>query len=146
MLWLFSKYLFNVSKNIFSSLSKKNKMFLDTLQVLLWQPVVVEHIKENREVHFYVRASSTNSIKAQLRQLTIQHKYVFFICCHECFCKVICNLCNRRLCSFFVIQSLGGRCSRTYRKTDYQWHSQPTQIFIILWKLPFNERSEIFLL
>ncbi|NXK61671.1 CBPB2 Carboxypeptidase, partial [Sylvietta virens] len=42
--------------------------------VILWQPVVVENIKKYREVHFYVRASNINSIKAQLRQLTIQHK------------------------------------------------------------------------
>lgn len=53
-------------------------MLLETLQVILWQPVVVENIKKNGEVHFYVRASSINSIKAQLRQLTIQHKYVCF--------------------------------------------------------------------
>lgn len=49
-------------------------MFLETLQVILWQPVVVENINKDREVHFYVRASSINSIKAQLRQLTIQYK------------------------------------------------------------------------
>ncbi|RMC07126.1 hypothetical protein DUI87_16582 [Hirundo rustica rustica] len=42
--------------------------------VILWQPVVVENIKKDREVHFYVRASNINSIKAQLRQLTIEHK------------------------------------------------------------------------
>ncbi|NWI43893.1 CBPB2 Carboxypeptidase, partial [Picathartes gymnocephalus] len=47
---------------------------LNTTEVILWQPVVVEHIKKDREVHFYVRASNINSIKAQLRQLTIQHK------------------------------------------------------------------------
>lgn len=88
MLWLFSKYLLNVSKNIFSFLGKKSKIFFETLQVILWQPVVVENIRKDREVHFYVRASSINSIKAQLRQLTIHHKYVFLICCHDCFCKV----------------------------------------------------------
>ncbi|NWR57098.1 CBPB2 Carboxypeptidase, partial [Bucorvus abyssinicus] len=53
--------------------SEKNKMFLETLQVILWQPVVVENIKKDRQVHFYVRASSINNIKAQLRQLTIQY-------------------------------------------------------------------------
>ncbi|XP_008631389.1 carboxypeptidase B2 isoform X2 [Corvus cornix cornix] len=47
---------------------------LNTTEVILWQPVVVENIKKDREVHFYVRASNINSIKAQLRQLTIQHK------------------------------------------------------------------------
>ncbi|XP_058685489.1 carboxypeptidase B2 isoform X2 [Poecile atricapillus] len=47
---------------------------LNTPEVILWQPVVVENIKKDREVHFYVRASKINSIKAQLRQLTIQHK------------------------------------------------------------------------
>ncbi|NXO18620.1 CBPB2 Carboxypeptidase, partial [Oriolus oriolus] len=47
---------------------------LNTTEVILWQPVVVENIKTDREVHFYVRASNINSIKAQLRQLTIQHK------------------------------------------------------------------------
>ncbi|XP_057230706.1 carboxypeptidase B2 isoform X1 [Malurus melanocephalus] len=47
---------------------------LNTTEVILWQPVVVENIDKDREVHFYVRASNINSIKAQLRQLTIQHK------------------------------------------------------------------------
>uniref|UniRef100_A0A8C9NHZ4 Carboxypeptidase B2 n=1 Tax=Serinus canaria TaxID=9135 RepID=A0A8C9NHZ4_SERCA len=47
---------------------------LNTTEVILWQPVAVENIQKDREVHFYVRASSINSIKAQLRQLTIQHK------------------------------------------------------------------------
>ncbi|NXV03879.1 CBPB2 Carboxypeptidase, partial [Cettia cetti] len=47
---------------------------LNTTEVILWQPVVVENIKKEREVHFYVRASNINSIKTQLRQLTIQHK------------------------------------------------------------------------
>ncbi|NXC02874.1 CBPB2 Carboxypeptidase, partial [Orthonyx spaldingii] len=47
---------------------------LNTTEVILWQPVVVENIKKDREVHFYVRASNINSIKAQLSQLTIQHK------------------------------------------------------------------------
>ncbi|NWZ80049.1 CBPB2 Carboxypeptidase, partial [Poecile atricapillus] len=47
---------------------------LNTPEVILWQPVVVENIKKDREVHFYVRASKINSIKAQLSQLTIQHK------------------------------------------------------------------------
>uniref|UniRef100_A0A8B9MJN5 Carboxypeptidase B2 n=1 Tax=Accipiter nisus TaxID=211598 RepID=A0A8B9MJN5_9AVES len=61
-------------KNIFSFLGKNNKIFLEILQVILWQPIVVENIRKDREVHFYVRASSKNSIKAQLRQLTIQHK------------------------------------------------------------------------
>ncbi|NWX19823.1 CBPB2 Carboxypeptidase, partial [Aegotheles bennettii] len=46
---------------------------LNTTEVILWQPVVVEYIMKDREVHFYVRASSINSIKAQLRQLTIKH-------------------------------------------------------------------------
>ncbi|OXB57961.1 hypothetical protein ASZ78_004283 [Callipepla squamata] len=49
-------------------------MFMETLQVILWQPVVVENIQKDQEVHFYVNASSTNSIKASLRQLTITHK------------------------------------------------------------------------
>ncbi|NXD81852.1 CBPB2 Carboxypeptidase, partial [Halcyon senegalensis] len=48
--------------------------FLETLQVILWQPVVVENIQRDREVHFYVRASSINDIKSQLRQMTIQYK------------------------------------------------------------------------
>ncbi|NXO20556.1 CBPB2 Carboxypeptidase, partial [Cisticola juncidis] len=47
---------------------------LNTTEVILWQPVVVENIKKDREVHFYVRASNINSIKTHLRQLTIQHK------------------------------------------------------------------------
>ncbi|NXJ91083.1 CBPB2 Carboxypeptidase, partial [Corythaixoides concolor] len=47
---------------------------LNTTEVILWQPVVVENIEKAREVHFYVKASTINSIKAQLRQLTIQHK------------------------------------------------------------------------
>ncbi|KAI1241860.1 Carboxypeptidase B2, partial [Lamprotornis superbus] len=47
---------------------------LNTTEVILWQPVVVENIKKDKEVHFYVRASNINSIKAQLRQLTIQYK------------------------------------------------------------------------
>ncbi|RLW08293.1 hypothetical protein DV515_00003253 [Chloebia gouldiae] len=47
---------------------------LNNTEVILWQPVVVENIQKGREVHFYVRASNINSIKAQLRQLTIQHK------------------------------------------------------------------------
>ncbi|XP_005433312.3 carboxypeptidase B2 isoform X1 [Falco rusticolus] len=47
---------------------------LNTTEVILWQPVVVENIKKDRDVHFYVRESSINSTKAQLRQLTIQHK------------------------------------------------------------------------
>ncbi|NXM08301.1 CBPB2 Carboxypeptidase, partial [Tyrannus savana] len=42
--------------------------------VILWQPVVVENIKKDQEVHFYVRESNINSTKAQLRQLAIQHK------------------------------------------------------------------------
>lgn len=55
-------------------------MFLETLQVILWQPVVVENIQKDQEVHFYVNASSTNRIKAGLRQLTIPHKYVIISC------------------------------------------------------------------
>ncbi|KFV15990.1 Carboxypeptidase B2, partial [Tauraco erythrolophus] len=47
---------------------------LNTTEVILWQPIVVENIQKAREVHFYVGASSINGIKAQLRQLTIQHK------------------------------------------------------------------------
>ncbi|NXX18439.1 CBPB2 Carboxypeptidase, partial [Podargus strigoides] len=47
---------------------------LNTTEVILWQPVVVENIRKDREVHFYVRASGINGIKAQLRQLTIQYK------------------------------------------------------------------------
>ncbi|NWS18583.1 CBPB2 Carboxypeptidase, partial [Pachyramphus minor] len=47
---------------------------LNTTEVILWQPVVVENIKKDREVHFYVTASNINSTKAQLRQLAIQHK------------------------------------------------------------------------
>lgn len=79
MLQLFSKYLLNVSiffLPLFKK-KKKDKMFLETLQVILWQPVVVENIQKDQEVHFYVNASSTNRIKAGLRQLTIPHKYVF---------------------------------------------------------------------
>uniref|UniRef100_A0A8B9QR68 Carboxypeptidase B2 n=1 Tax=Anas platyrhynchos TaxID=8839 RepID=A0A8B9QR68_ANAPL len=49
-------------------------MFLETLQVILWQPVVVEYIKKNMEVHFYVAASSINSTKANLEKLGIQHR------------------------------------------------------------------------
>ncbi|EOA97537.1 Carboxypeptidase B2, partial [Anas platyrhynchos] len=48
--------------------------FLETLQVILWQPVVVEYIKKNMEVHFYVAASSINSTKANLGKLGIQHR------------------------------------------------------------------------
>lgn len=55
-------------------------MLLETLQVILWQPVVVENIQKDQEVHFYVSASNTNRIKAGLRQLTISHKYVFVSC------------------------------------------------------------------
>ncbi|NXI46171.1 CBPB2 Carboxypeptidase, partial [Galbula dea] len=47
---------------------------LNTTEVILWQPVVVENIMKDREVHFYVRASSIISIKAELRQLAIQHR------------------------------------------------------------------------
>ncbi|NWQ69265.1 CBPB2 Carboxypeptidase, partial [Neopipo cinnamomea] len=47
---------------------------LNTTEVILWQPVVVENIKKDTEVHFYVRASNIHSTKAQLRQLAIQHK------------------------------------------------------------------------
>ncbi|XP_072208181.1 carboxypeptidase B2 [Excalfactoria chinensis] len=47
---------------------------LNTTEVILWQPVVVENIQKDQEVHFYVNASSTNRIKAGLRQLTILHK------------------------------------------------------------------------
>ncbi|XP_052520556.1 carboxypeptidase B2 [Tympanuchus pallidicinctus] len=47
---------------------------LNTTEVILWQPVVVENIQKDQEVHFYVNASSTNRIKAGLRQLTIPHK------------------------------------------------------------------------
>lgn len=82
MLQLFSKYLLNVS-TFFLRLKKKrkkDKMFLETLQVILWQPVVVENIQKDQEVHFYVNASSTNRIKAGLRQLTIPHKYVIISC------------------------------------------------------------------
>lgn len=62
-------------------------MFLETLQVILWQPVVVEYIKKNMEVHFYVAASSINSTKANLEKLGIEHRYVF-ISCHEYFSKL----------------------------------------------------------
>lgn len=62
-------------------------MFLETLQVILWQPVVVEYIKKNMEVHFYVAASSINSTKANLGKLGIQHRYVFISCC-EYFSKL----------------------------------------------------------
>uniref|UniRef100_A0A8B9ED79 Carboxypeptidase B2 n=1 Tax=Anser cygnoides TaxID=8845 RepID=A0A8B9ED79_ANSCY len=68
-------------------------MFLETLQVILWQPVVAEYIKKNIEVHFYVAASSINSIKANLRKLSIQHKYVF-ISCHEYFSKLDWQYCH----------------------------------------------------
>ncbi|NXD11508.1 CBPB2 Carboxypeptidase, partial [Nothocercus nigrocapillus] len=47
---------------------------LNTTEVILWQPVTVEYIKKDNEVHFYVNASLINSIKAALRRLTITHK------------------------------------------------------------------------
>ncbi|NXB80263.1 CBPB2 Carboxypeptidase, partial [Donacobius atricapilla] len=47
---------------------------LNTTEVILWQPVVVENIKKDGEVHFYVRASNINSTKDQLSQLTIEHR------------------------------------------------------------------------
>ncbi|NXH15680.1 CBPB2 Carboxypeptidase, partial [Bucco capensis] len=47
---------------------------LNSTQVILWQPVVVENIQKEREVHFYVRAASISSLKAELRQLAIQHR------------------------------------------------------------------------
>ncbi|NWI13176.1 CBPB2 Carboxypeptidase, partial [Crypturellus soui] len=47
---------------------------LNTTEVILWQPVTVEYIKKENEVHFYVNASLINSIKAELRRLNITHK------------------------------------------------------------------------
>ncbi|NXA33877.1 CBPB2 Carboxypeptidase, partial [Eudromia elegans] len=47
---------------------------LNTTEVILWQPVTVEYIKKDNEVHFYVNASLISSIKAELRRLTITHK------------------------------------------------------------------------
>ncbi|NWX83520.1 CBPB2 Carboxypeptidase, partial [Nothoprocta pentlandii] len=47
---------------------------LNTTEVVLWQPVAVEYIKKDNEVHFYVNAPLINNIKAELRRLTIMHK------------------------------------------------------------------------
>ncbi|XP_013803786.1 carboxypeptidase B2 [Apteryx mantelli] len=47
---------------------------LNTTEVILWQPVMVENIKKDKEVHFYISVSIIYNIKAELRRLTIPHK------------------------------------------------------------------------
>ncbi|XP_009283184.1 carboxypeptidase B2 [Aptenodytes patagonicus] len=80
-IWIQEKHVFTLPRDkVLWALPQTDEQvealqdLLNTTEVILWQPVVVENIKKDREVHFYVRASSINSIKAQLRQLTIQHK------------------------------------------------------------------------
>ncbi|XP_074421453.1 carboxypeptidase B2 [Larus michahellis] len=80
-MWIQEKHVFTLPRDeVLQALPQTDKQvealqdLLNTTEVILWQPVVVENIQKDREVHFYVRASSVNSIKAQLRQLTIQHK------------------------------------------------------------------------
>ncbi|XP_075597941.1 carboxypeptidase B2 isoform X3 [Balearica regulorum gibbericeps] len=80
-IWIQEKHVFSLPRDeVLWALPQTDKQvealqdLLNTTEVILWQPVVVENIKKDREVHFYVRASSINSIKAQLRQLTIQYK------------------------------------------------------------------------
>ncbi|XP_054669089.1 carboxypeptidase B2 isoform X3 [Grus americana] len=80
-IWIQEKHVFSLPRDeVLWALPQTDKQvetlqdLLNTTEVILWQPVVVENIKKDKEVHFYVRASSINSIKAQLRQLTIQYK------------------------------------------------------------------------
>ncbi|KAM6316642.1 carboxypeptidase B2 [Aegotheles albertisi] len=79
-IWIQEKHVFTLPRDeVLWALPQTDKQvealqdLLNTTEVILWQPVVVENIMKDREVHFYVRASSINSIKAQLRQLTIKH-------------------------------------------------------------------------
>ncbi|XP_009915530.1 carboxypeptidase B2 [Haliaeetus albicilla] len=79
-IWIQEKHVFTLPRDeVLCALPQTDKQvealqdLLNTTEVILWQPVVVENIRKDREVHFYVRASSINSIKAQLRQLNIQH-------------------------------------------------------------------------
>ncbi|XP_071661691.1 carboxypeptidase B2 isoform X2 [Patagioenas fasciata] len=81
LIWIQKKHVFTLPRDeVLWALPQTDQQveafqdLLNTTEVILWQPVVVENIKKDREVHFYVRASSVNSIKTQLRQLTIQHK------------------------------------------------------------------------
>ncbi|XP_035409234.1 carboxypeptidase B2 [Cygnus atratus] len=80
-IWIQEKYVFTLPRDeVLSALPQTDEQvealqnLLNTTEVILWQPVVAEYIKKNIEVHFYVAASSINSIKANLRKLSIQHK------------------------------------------------------------------------
>ncbi|XP_065600017.1 carboxypeptidase B2 [Cyrtonyx montezumae] len=80
-IWIPEKHAFTLPRDeVLWAFPKTDKQaedlqnLLNTTEVILWQPVVVENIQKDQEVHFYVNASSTNSIKASLRQLTIAHK------------------------------------------------------------------------
>ncbi|OXB79835.1 UNVERIFIED_CONTAM: hypothetical protein H355_000997 [Colinus virginianus] len=80
-IWIQEKHAFTLPRDeVLWAFPKTDKQaedlqnLLNTTEVILWQPVVVENIQKDQEVHFYVNASSTNSIKASLRQLTITHK------------------------------------------------------------------------
>ncbi|XP_027504934.1 carboxypeptidase B2 isoform X2 [Corapipo altera] len=80
-IWIQEKHVFTLPRDeVLWALPQTDEQvedlqnLLNTTEVILWQPVVAENIKKDREVHFYVRASNINSTKAQLRQLAIQHK------------------------------------------------------------------------
>ncbi|XP_064501781.1 carboxypeptidase B2 isoform X1 [Pseudopipra pipra] len=80
-IWIQEKHVFTLPRDeVLWALPQTDEQvedlqnLLNTTEVILWQPVVAENIKKDREVHFYVRASKINSTKAQLRQLAIQHK------------------------------------------------------------------------
>ncbi|XP_010144052.1 PREDICTED: carboxypeptidase B2 [Buceros rhinoceros silvestris] len=80
-IWIQEKHVFTLPRDeVLWALPQTDEQvealqdLLNTTEVILWQPVVVENINKDREVHFYVRASSINSIKGQLRRLTIQYK------------------------------------------------------------------------
>ncbi|XP_071426870.1 carboxypeptidase B2 isoform X2 [Pithys albifrons albifrons] len=80
-IWVQAKHVFTLPRDeVLWALPQTDEQvealqdLLNTTEVTLWQPVVVEYIKKDREVHFYVRASNINSTKAQLKQLAIQHK------------------------------------------------------------------------
>ncbi|XP_051463943.1 carboxypeptidase B2 isoform X2 [Apus apus] len=80
-IWIQEKHVFTLPRDeVLWALPQTDEQvealqdLLNTTEVILWQPVVVENIERDREIHFYVRASSITSIKGQLRQLAIQHK------------------------------------------------------------------------
>ncbi|XP_021231482.1 carboxypeptidase B2 [Numida meleagris] len=80
-IWIQEKHAFTLPRDeVLWAFPKTDKQaedlqnLLNTSEIILWQPVVVDNIQKDQEVHFYVNASSTNRIKADLRQLTISHK------------------------------------------------------------------------